>query len=204
MPIRVHCRELKSGGRVVFRSRYTREGVAGKGFSREAELEFLIWFLAWGIVCGAVASNRGRSPILWFIIGAAISPLALIVLLTMPNLEIERKSEQEAAARRAEASARQQRETIAARELRDCPYCAEPIKRQAKLCRHCGKEGVIAESVPNPTLSGIEEHRARIAEGPEAVLERFRWPNVVAIEGDVFPAERRDMSNVIIGNDLAA
>ena len=145
MPIRVHCRELKSGGRVVFRSRYTREGVAGKGFSREAELEFLIWFLAWGIVCGAVASNRGRSPILWFIIGAAISPLALIVLLTMPNLEIERKSEQEAAARRAEASARQQRETIAARELRDCPYCAEPIKRQAKLCRHCGKE---VEPVP--------------------------------------------------------
>ena len=58
-----------------------------------------------------------------------------------------------------------------------------------------GRCGVIAEFVPNPTLSGIEEHRARIAEGPEAVLERFCWPNVVAIEGDMFPAERRDMSN---------
>ena len=67
-----------------------------------------------------------------------------------------------------------------------------------------GRCGVIAESVPNPTLSGIEEHRARIAEGPEAVLERFGWPNVVAIEGDVLPAERRDMSNKIIGNSLAA
>jgi hypothetical protein len=47
-------------------------------------------------------------------------------------------------------------------------------------------------------------YRPRIAEGPEAGLERFRWPNVVAIEGNVFPAEQRDMSNKIIGNDLAA
>ena len=35
-------------------------------------------------------------------------------------------------------------------------------------------------------------------------MERFGWPNVVAIEGDVLPAERRDMSNKIIGNSLAA
>ena len=37
--------------------------------------------------------------------------------------------------------------------------------------------------------------------GPEAVLERFCW---LAIEGDVFPAERRDMSNKIVGNDFPA
>ncbi len=35
----------------------------------------------------------------------------------------------------------------------------------------------------NPTLSGIEESRARVPQWPEAVLEWFRWPNVVAIEG---------------------
>ncbi len=23
-------------------------------------------------------------------------------------------------------------------DTRDCPYCAEPIKRAAKLCKHCG------------------------------------------------------------------
>ena len=31
------------------------------------------------------------------------------------------------------------------------------------------QEGVIAESVPNPTLSGIEERRARISQRPKAV-----------------------------------
>jgi hypothetical protein len=65
-------------------------------------------------------------------------------------------------------------------------------------------DGVIAESSQNRTLSGVEGRRARVPEWPEAVLEWFRWPNVVAIEGDVFPAERSDVSNKIIGNDLAA
>ena len=64
--------------------------------------------------------------------------------------------------------------------------------------------GVIAESSQNPMLRGVEERRTRIAEGPEAVLEWFCWPNVVAIEGDVFPTERSEVSNKIIGNDLAA
>jgi hypothetical protein len=40
--------------------------------------------------------------------------------------------------------------------------------------------------------------------GQKPVLKRFRWPNVVATEGNVFPAERRDMSNKIVGNDLTA
>src|SRR5271170_5960176 len=43
--------------------------------------------------------------------------------------------------------------------------------------------GVIAESSPNCTLSRIEESRTGIPEGPKGILERFRRPNVVAIEG---------------------
>jgi hypothetical protein len=82
------------------------------------------------------------------------------------------------------------------------------------------RAGVIVESSRKSTLSGIEEFGAvsSVTEqasdggavvrgglrGPEAVLERFCWPNVVAIEGDVFPAERRDMSNKIVGNDFPA
>jgi hypothetical protein len=73
--------------------------------------------------------------------------------------------------------------------------------------------GVIVESSRKSTLSGIEEFGAvsSVTEqasgggaslgadcgGPEAVLERFCWPNVVAIEGDVFPAERRDMNTLL-------
>jgi hypothetical protein len=49
--------------------------------------------------------------------------------------------------------------------------------------------GVIAESVPKCTLSGIEEHGARISQRPEPVLERFGRRDLFAIEADVFPAK---------------
>ena len=55
---------------------------------------------------------------------------------------------------------------------------------------HLHRLGVIAESVPNRTLSGIEEGGARISQRPKPLLERFGWPDVVAIEDDVLPAER--------------
>ena len=55
---------------------------------------------------------------------------------------------------------------------------------------HLHRLGVIAESVPNRTLSGIEEGGARISQRPKPLLERFGWPAVVAIEDDVLPAER--------------
>ncbi len=43
----------------------------------------------------------------------------------------------------------------------------------------------------------------RIPQGPENLLERFRRPNVVAIEGDVLPSERGDMGKQGIAEILA-
>jgi hypothetical protein len=73
---------------------------------------------------------------------------------------------------------------------------AKPLKRDGAHI------GVIAESTQNRTLSGIEEQRARIPEGPESVLERLPRPNVVAVEGDVLPAERSDMGDQILADNL--
>ena len=62
--------------------------------------------------------------------------------------------------------------------------------------------GVIAESVPNRTLSGIEEGGARISQRPKPLLERFGWPDVVAIEDDVLPAERGNVGEQLIGRSF--
>jgi hypothetical protein len=59
--------------------------------------------------------------------------------------------------------------------------------------------GVIAESVPNRTLSGIEEGGARISQRPKSLLERLGWPDVVAIKADVFPAERGNVGEQLVG-----
>lgn len=34
----------------------------------------------------------------------------------------------------------------AAREERECPYCAEPILARAKVCKHCGRDVTLASS----------------------------------------------------------
>jgi len=64
-------------------------------------------------------------------------------------------------------------------------------------------DGVIAESSRKSTLSRVEEGRARISKGPEGILERFRRPNVIAVEGDVLPSQRSDMGEHGIVDDLA-
>jgi hypothetical protein len=65
------------------------------------------------------------------------------------------------------------------------------------------EEGVIAESVPKRTLSGIEELKARISQRPKPILERLGWPDVVAIEADVFPSERGDVGEQGVGQGFA-
>ena len=67
---------------------------------------------------------------------------------------------------------------------------------------HLHRLGVIADSVPNRTLSGIEEGGARISQRPKPLLERFGWPDVVAIEDDVLPAERGNVGEQLIGRSF--
>jgi hypothetical protein len=52
------------------------------------------------------------------------------------------------------------------------------------------------------TLSGIEKRSARIPQWPEVIVERLCGPNIVAVEGDVLPAERRDVGKQIIADNL--
>jgi len=68
---------------------------------------------------------------------------------------------------------------------------------------HVPLNGVIAESVPNRSLSGIEEGGARISQRPKPLLERLGWPDVVAIEADVLPAERGNVGEQFIGQRFA-
>ena len=52
-------------------------------------------------------------------------------------------------------------------------------------------------------LSRVEKLGARISWGPEGVSERLGRPHVIAVEGDVLPAERGDVSEKIIENGFA-
>ena len=81
-------------------------------------------------VAGGVASSKGRSVFGYFFLSIFFSFLvAILVLVALPA----KKN---------------------VYELRECPYCAEEIKREALVCKHCTREVEPLESIQPPFFSG--------------------------------------------------
>jgi hypothetical protein len=80
---------------------------------------FILW-LALAIIVAILASKRGRSGILWFLISVVISPLiAGLLVLVLSNQSLGNKQ-------------------ITVKTHKKCPDCAEFVMRDAKVCKHCG------------------------------------------------------------------
>jgi phosphotransferase system glucose/maltose/N-acetylglucosamine-specific IIC component len=79
-------------------------------------------FLA--ILVGVYANSKGRSGFGFFLIAALLSPLIgfVIALVISP---ISSKVEQNA---------------LDVGDMKKCPSCAELVKTEAKLCKHCRTE----------------------------------------------------------------
>lgn len=87
-------------------------------------MEIVLFWVGGSIAVGVGASSRGRSGFGWFVLSLLISPLlALIVLALMPNL-----------AEKAAALASQPSVDTHVK----CPDCAELVRKEAKVCKHCG------------------------------------------------------------------
>ncbi|WP_368924617.1 zinc ribbon domain-containing protein [Brevundimonas vancanneytii] len=90
---------------------------------------FLFLLLFWALMAfipAAIAEKKGRDKGPWWLYGFLVWPIATIHALVMsPSVEaLEARTNQQAAA---------------AGNLR-CPHCAEWIKREARVCRYCGRD----------------------------------------------------------------
>lgn len=84
---------------------------------------YVVFWVLMAIAVAAAAGSRGRSRVGWFLYGLLLWPVALVhVLVAAPRAAVL------------------ERRALADPRNRKCPFCAEIVKREARVCRHCSRE----------------------------------------------------------------
>lgn len=93
--------------------------------------------LVLGLVGAFLATVKGRSATVWFILGI-LAPISLVILLFLPSLN--------------------------RREARVCPHCSRPIGEHDVVCSHCGRSIPISINMVKCPSCGVLVQEGRICE----------------------------------------
>ena len=108
---------------------------------------FFFWFI-FAVLVGFYARKKGHSGIGFFFLSALLSPLIGFLIALVVD---ERRDKVEA-------------RHLGGRELQKCPFCAELIKPEAFVCKHCGRDLPILEDEPTPITASLSEEEVETSD----------------------------------------
>ncbi len=92
-------------------------------YSDTNEGVLLIAMLLFGLIGGYIYQSKGNSFFIGCLLGALLGPIGwLIGALRRPSKELL------------------ERQGVITGPTKQCPYCAELVKEEAVVCKHCGRE----------------------------------------------------------------
>lgn len=85
-------------------------------------MEIIFFWFACAVVCAIVASSKGRSGFVWFVLGAMFSIFALLLVIVLPS---QKDTPRDPNAPSPYTHVK-------------CPDCREFVFKDARKCKHCG------------------------------------------------------------------